>query len=583
MIILPTNKLQKVLLSGGCEQRNLPSEFTAGPDVVPTPDAPMDSVFNNGVLKARHQCGLPFGYQAVEYLESTGTQWINTQTVARTVEYIKAKIMCTDNTSTSSWQTFIGSSASNNDQRNIFAFVKTYQKLGYRWHMTGNPTQSDIPFILNTKYTLEVDGNTIWFGGNRIEVSGSNENSDRSLYLFCQGANSNVFRGRFYYAQLGSDKDTLVCNLIPARRISDNELGMYDTVTGTFLTNAGTGTFIAGNTVSDPIEIYTDGTVETINVQGQNLFDKDSATVLNLTGAATTPLAYRADRFGVYIPVEPSTTYTISRTDTIYLNLFETAFVPAVGVATTQYTAMGTASTQTITTAATTRYLYIFGGAISFISSLQIEKGSTATTYEPYFNGGTATAEMLLKVGDYQDVQSILDGVVTRKVGVKVLDGTEDWTYSSSRFRLEISDYLVGSSIMATIISHYKLPAINTGSIANGEARFGKLSSGDTVSNNNIFVIHDDNCTDLNSYKAWLADQYANGTPVIIVYPLDEPTTESVAGQTLQVQAGDNTLEITQASLNNLELEAEYQAAVSLTIQEVQDANLDPNVEVTIN
>ncbi len=35
-------------------------------------------------------------------------------------------------------------------------------------------------------------------------------------------------------------------NGIPARRDSDGELGMYDTVSGTFFTNSGTGTFIAG-------------------------------------------------------------------------------------------------------------------------------------------------------------------------------------------------------------------------------------------------------------------------------------------------------------------------------------------------
>jgi hypothetical protein len=48
------------------------------------------------------------------------------------------------------------------------------------------------------------------------------------------------------------------------------------------------------------------------------------------------------------------------------------------------------------------------------------------------------------------------------------------------------------------------------------------------------------------------------------------------------VTDGDNVLEITQASLTGLELEAQYNAAVTLTIQEVQDANLDNNVTVTI-
>ena len=60
------------------------------------------------------------------------------------------------------------------------------------------------------------------------------------------------------------------------------------------------------------------------------------------------------------------------------------------------------------------------------------------------------------------------------------------------------------------------------------------------------------------AFKAYLADQYAAGTPVIIIYPLATPTTESVTGQHLQVAQGDNTLEITQASLTGLELEAGY-------------------------
>ena len=43
----------------------------------PTPNDPVDIVCNNGVLKARHQSGLPLGYQRVEYLRSRGTQYID--------------------------------------------------------------------------------------------------------------------------------------------------------------------------------------------------------------------------------------------------------------------------------------------------------------------------------------------------------------------------------------------------------------------------------------------------------------------------------------------------------------------------
>ncbi len=37
--------------------------------------------------------------------------------------------------------------------------------------------------------------------------------------------------------------------------------------------------------------------------------------------------------------------------------------------------------------------------------------------------------------------------------------------------------------------------------------------------------------TTVEQFKSWLAEQYANGTPVIIVYPLETETTESVATQ----------------------------------------------------
>ena len=43
--------------------------------------------------------------------------------------------------------------------------------------------------------------------------------------------------------------NTLVRNFIPARRNSDNVVGMWDTVSQTFFTNSGTGTFVAGPVV----------------------------------------------------------------------------------------------------------------------------------------------------------------------------------------------------------------------------------------------------------------------------------------------------------------------------------------------
>lgn len=55
---------------------------------------------------------------------------------------------------------------------------------------------------------------------------------------------------QLFYWQMW-DNGVLVRDMIPARRNSDNVVGMWDTVTQTFFTNAGTGAFIAGPAVTE--------------------------------------------------------------------------------------------------------------------------------------------------------------------------------------------------------------------------------------------------------------------------------------------------------------------------------------------
>lgn len=348
--------------------------------------------------------------------------------------------------------------------------------------------------------------------------------------------------------------------------------------------------------------IHTDGTVETVEVTGKNLFNPNSPLLKtqapNISGTPeypnTTPTQY-PNAITYFMTVQPNTAYTYScstKGDRFGVWGINSIINPDDYTTSNRLRfdsviiAGHSSNVQTVynfTTGANTKMIAVYCALSTRPTDIQIEQGSTATTYENYFNGGSATAEMLLKVGTYQDIQSVLDGEVKRKVGIKVLDGTEDWAYTNSRFRLEISDYLIGSSIMATIISHYKLPEIGTASIANGEARFGKLSNISAVSSNNILAIHDDNYTDLNSYKSWLADQYNAGSPVVILYPLATPTTETVTGQPMNIQAGNNTVSIVQASMDNLELEVSYKAGVEVTVTEIENAQLDNSVEVTVN
>lgn len=315
--------------------------------------------------------------------------------------------------------------------------------------------------------------------------------------------------------------------------------------------------------------IYTDGTVETINVHGKNLFDQSTATRYrtswsNSGGGAwqATSSSSEAVTYGSY--VKPNTTYTLSKKggSRLIITGYRTKTEPSSSATPADYQ-IQTSTTEvvdgsyTFTTPADCTWI-LFGlrqnnTTYIFPYDIQLEQGSTATEYVPYYDGGTATAEMLLKVGDYQDEQEILSGAITRNVGIVILDGTENWSLGTVFSVDNVAQKAVFPS--TSMSTHF---VGNENSISPNMFRNNSFKVGASGYRNRIYI-KATQYADETELKAFLAQQYANGTPVIIVYPLATPTTESVAGQALQVTDGDNTLEITQASLTGLELEAEYE------------------------
>lgn len=70
-----------------------------------------------------------------------------------------------------------------------------------------------------------------------------------NMYLFAQNYNGNPRYGAYRkvsYFQYYDKNDTLICDLVPCYRKSDNIIGMYDIVRKTFLTKKGSGSFTKG-------------------------------------------------------------------------------------------------------------------------------------------------------------------------------------------------------------------------------------------------------------------------------------------------------------------------------------------------
>lgn len=337
--------------------------------------------------------------------------------------------------------------------------------------------------------------------------------------------------------------------------------------------------------------LYTDGTVETINVHGKNLFDVAHSRVA-VAGVLQADGSYylaQAVSIGIWTPGnrvpfsgKPGVQYTLSAKikNTVADSSITLGFAYSDNTWEEgaprgdfqDYTEVSVTSDPNKTVIAFGA-LYHGGTDDIFLKDLQIELGTTATEYEPYFDGGTATAEMLLKVDNYTDVQDILSGTITRNVGIKALDGTENWVYNSSQyptFSLQLSG--ANGDLTAITCTHF----------AGHSGTWASMPDGSVMLHGTNLGFRYDNITSLNDWKQWLVSQYNNGTPVIIVYPLATPTTESVAGQSLIIADGDNIVDITEASMNNLELEVKYTAGVILSVQEVEDAQLSPDVEVII-
>ena len=573
--------------------------FTAGADLKPLPTYPLAITCNNGTIKVRSKSGLPDGYVKLKYLESSGTQYLE---LGVNDSNPNLEIETTFSDIGGSGYRYIIGCWSNDSYQNTVVYINSNSQIG-AWVCHSYVSNAMVTSDVTEKHTVKVNKNAYYLDGNLIislTPSGI-ERTGAELYAFKRNGADGIspqatsISGKIYNISF-KDNGVLIRNFIPARRNSDNELGMYDLVNNTFLTNAGTGTFTGGGIDEDDIEIYIDGTTETIEIHGKNLFDINNLNYI--AGYITTngnkiATSDKTDTF--YIECKPNTTYTLQR-DKVKTSgqVFRFASYSEVPTYNNQFTGMvgGLIDdlTLTITTGANDKYLAFSMGNVlhtdtEYINKIQIEQGSTATAYEPYFNGGSATAENLLSAGTYKDVQSILDGTVTRNIGVKVLTGDETWTANSAS--TGSCSYLYWSLLKSDIGTDSNvLPQQSTNCLCTHYPNIAYVGGGRTneivVGASYINFITRAEYSTVDDWKAFLQSQCANGTPVILIYPLATATTETVTAQTLRTKRGDNTIEITQASLGDLTLEAQYQAGVTVTIEEVEEANLDNNVTVVI-
>lgn len=193
---------------------------------------------------------LPDGYTELKYLQSSGTQYINTNFKPNGQSRI---VMDCAPTSISSTFCFYcarsAASATVSDTNTLF-----FASNAYRGDYYGQSASTSGHYGANTRIVIDNNKGNIKIGNYSISNSPVSTSSPMPWILMASAKNSgsavdtsslgNYASMKLYSCKIYNN-GTLVRDFIPAKN-SSGTIGLYDIVNGAFYANAGSGTFTAG-------------------------------------------------------------------------------------------------------------------------------------------------------------------------------------------------------------------------------------------------------------------------------------------------------------------------------------------------
>lgn len=179
---------------------------------------------------------LPTGYKLLEYIESNGTQWINTGIVPDKNTKVIMDFQLTNPDSTNQC---------------IFGVPGQYS---FRWYgpssffRANGSNSKNFPTSIdsNVRHIVEQTGTTSTIDNTYSVTITAATSIKRKLGIFAmnQAKTAQFADVRLYSMQIYSS-ETMVRDFVPCKN-SLGEVGLYDSVDNVFYSNSGTGTFIAG-------------------------------------------------------------------------------------------------------------------------------------------------------------------------------------------------------------------------------------------------------------------------------------------------------------------------------------------------
>ena len=197
-------------------------------------------------------------YYLLDYIESTGTQYIDTGVVPQFTNFeINISNFCVTSFNTA-WEDYFGCGTTDSssdgfqfrryqDYSTILSSMGVYTTGPYGSYQYSYSAGTLLKNVKLSDGVLYVNGSITSATG----ISTTKGTPTLPLYIFCRLLGSSSDR----YSKIRFSKFEIIKNnihvrdFVPAQRKSDNVIGLYDLVNDVFYTNQGTGTFNAGHIV----------------------------------------------------------------------------------------------------------------------------------------------------------------------------------------------------------------------------------------------------------------------------------------------------------------------------------------------
>ena len=218
----------------------------------------LDDVLSWKAVRYNESYTIPSQYTEVDYIQSSGTQYINTGYNLKAHDKVKMKFTITG--FNGDWDSLFGSRLGSYQSKCYCAFCKFLASDKFAFARTGSEANSSVVSSTNVEYTVLTQNNSIVIIAENNNVynfssSGTLEDCENPCGIFVLNSSSsqNGFSAdvpskiKLKEFVIYDNTDNVSRQYVPVLDSSDNKYKLYETKTNTILANAGSGDFAGGN------------------------------------------------------------------------------------------------------------------------------------------------------------------------------------------------------------------------------------------------------------------------------------------------------------------------------------------------